>query len=625
MSETVGKKKVLLFLQEKAAYNCNSFVRKAWLNNLNINEQYIRGKQWLDPVLNSEIEEIGAIPFTVNKIPGSINKYQSLFVKSTKRTGFAPTTDVDYDQKVAETLKHWSMNVLTQNHHSYYSQLKCKDMLNGGVGYSSFYYDEGKYYYHYENPREIFPDPDDLSPRMDNQNCIVKSYYVNIYDLKNKYPQHYSYFKTFINEDKTSPEDYDFSFFGHHKSKHRVNSTIDNDVTLGYLNNLDNDISQNTWVKGKSLRVVEVFYKKNVKYYECIGLSKPDKNGVQNEIRFDTFDEKFAQENSYNNQITEKQGTCIYKGVYIKDKLLDHGVIPEQVPNQKYLPILPTVLNRDYMSVPYGVVDNLISIQDMINHLASGIMHYKDKLTVFGNDPIQDNEKTKKTIIQAMVEKHGYAYLPESDKAKIIEGSKNGQLSLSLLQYLDNIWESMTGLHDEFSGMINRETSGQAIDKLTLNTLNSQNSLLLAYDHMLVSEGTLMLDTLKGTENISQLVRFYKMGKNQTEYLDSSISLLNFEVYPEAAPNFSSTVEEEKFMFREISTSPNPQFYLNSEYFLKMIGFSDKTAFELSQEWRRVKIDEMTLQMEAQLQMQQKQMEMQQQQQQIQQPQTKGE
>jgi hypothetical protein len=142
---------------------------------------------------------------------------------------------------------------------------------------------------------------------------------------------------------------------------------------------------------------------------------------------------------------------------------------------------------------------------------------------------------------------------------------------------------------------------------------------------MLVSEGTLMLDTLKGTENISQLVRFYKMGKNQTEYLDSSISLLNFEVYPEAAPNFSSTVEEEKFMFREISTSPNPQFYLNSEYFLKMIGFSDKTAFELSQEWRRVKIDEMTLQMEAQLQMQQKQMEMQQQQQQIQQPQTKGE
>lgn len=182
-----------------------------------------------------------------------------------------------------------------------------------------------------------------------------------------------------------------------------------------------------------------------------------------------------------------------------------------------------------------------------------------------------------------------------------------------MLDYIDTDWEKATGLHDEYSGQITRETSGLAIQQLTLNTINAQNSLMLAYDHMIVSEGSLMLDTLKGTENISQLVRFYRLGKSENIQLNSEISLLNFEVYPDASPNFASSVEEEKILFNELCNSSNPAFFLNSQVFLKQKGFSDKAAFELAEEWRRVQIDQQKLAMQAQLEMQQQQAALQQQ------------
>ena len=189
-------KDILTFLQQKAEYNFSSSIRRKWLENYNRNEQYVRGNQWLNDVLNKELIDIGAIPFTLNKINSCIEKYKSLFVKATKRINFAPTTNADYDRHIAELLKYWGMNLLTQNQHPYYSQLKSGDMLKSGLGWSQFYYDQGKYIYEFKNGIYIYSDPDDLTPRMTNQNCIVSTFYVDIYTLLKTYKKSKTYLKS---------------------------------------------------------------------------------------------------------------------------------------------------------------------------------------------------------------------------------------------------------------------------------------------------------------------------------------------------------------------------------------------------------------------------------------------
>lgn len=599
--QTIGKRKALQLLQDKALYAFNSHVRRNWLENFNRNDRYKRGDQWHNEILNEQIKDMGAVPFTMNIIRPEIDKYLSLIIRATKRVGFAPTTNLEYDKNKANILKYWSMNVLTQNQHPFYSQLKIEDTIVGGLGCSEFYYENGKYIYKYRNPREVYPDPDDLSPRMDNQNTIICSHYVNIQELKSKYPKHKEYFNDQIDISKSNPDD----------------------ISIGLSGFLDVDIRNANWIRGKSLRVVEVYYKKNVKYFECTGLvqtlsadENPERIPIYDPVTFQTFDEQFAIDNADNNQIEVKTGTRIYKGVYIEDTLLEHGPILEQVPNQKYMPIIFMVYKRDFMGTPYGLIDDLLPRQDVKNLNITTFMHFKDSKLLIAEGSQLDMGRNIDYIVEQLNKKRGAIFVTSAEKTQMIDNNKNSQQDLSLLQYLDGDWQRATNLYDEFSGMINRETSGAAVQQLTLNTINSHNFLMLAYNHMIVSEGRLMLDTLKGTKDMEQMVRYYKNGKNEIDKLDSDISLLNFEVYPEASPNFSSTVEEEKMLFNQISSSPNPAFYLNSPIFLEQIGVSEETAYNWSEEWYRVKITEQKIAMQAQLEMQQQQMQMQQQQEQ---------
>ena len=77
-------------------------------------------------------------------------------------------------------------------------------------------------------------------------------------------------------------------------------------------------------------------------------------------------------------------------------------------------------------------------------------------------------------------------------------------------------------------------------------------------------------------------------GKNETAALDDSISLLNFEVYPDVSPNFASSIEEEKARFAELMNSPNPGLLMSSPLFLRELGFRENVSYELSEEYLRV-------------------------------------
>ena len=118
--------------------------------------------------------------------------------------------------------------------------------------------------------------------------------------------------------------------------------------------------------------------------------------------------------------------------------------------------------------------------------------------------------------------------------------------------------------------------------------MNAQNALVLAYENMIISEGKIMLDTIKGLKTFQYSFKFFANGRTTQASLDDSISLLNFEVYPDVSPNFSSTAEEEKARFAELMNSPNPALLLSSPLFLRELGFRENIAYELSEEYMRI-------------------------------------
>lgn len=581
--QTIGQQKALKDLQDYYEYASNSQVRQKWLNQYLINLNFYRGNQWLDPYILKDMQEIGATPYTYNNIEPLVNAYVSLQIRSSKRVGYEASSDNEEHIKIAEYLKHLAYEIQTQNEHVFFSSQKFTSSLIGGVGWSYFTYKDGKFAYEFIDPTEIFWDPDDRSLRLDDSNFICRMRYMPAVKLKKEYPSFAKEFDNMVEENSTNPGDYN------------VFSTINENPIWQQINGISsvsvaNPQDDGAWVRGRSIKIVEVYYKKPTKYYETTILfpTEASANDIPSEQLFITFDKDIAKEKSFSGKIEEKEGSQIWHGIFCDNLLIENNPIATQVPNQKYLPFTPVVLKRDYQGVPYGVVDNLISAQKTHNFLWSTTLHYLDAKTIIASDEQVDSDKLREFLKDEMRSKNGVAFIRNPRELQMLDHEKNLDHRMKLIQNNYREFETQTGLYDELKGEQTNAVSGVAIAQRATNSMNAQNSLVLAYENMLISEGKIMLDTIKGLKKFQYSFKFFKEGKAVTASLDDAVSLLKFEVFPDVSPNFASTIEEEKARFAELMNSPNPGLLLSSPLFLRELGFRENIAYELSEEYLRI-------------------------------------
>jgi hypothetical protein len=576
--QTIGKQKALKDLQDYYEYASNSSVRQQWLNQYLINLSFYRGNQWLDPHILKDMQEIGATPYTYNNIEPLVNAFVSLQIRSSKRVGYEASSDNEEHVKLAEYLKHLAYEIQTQNDHVFFSSQKFTSSLIGGIGWSYFNYKNNKFSYEYIDPVEVLWDPDDRSARLDDSNFVCRERYIAAVKLKNQYPEFVKEFDNMVEENNTDPSD----------------SIVFSNVreSSGFQRSNFNVVQEENspWSRGRSIKIVEVFYKKSAKYYETTIFfpEEPDPESIPNEQLFTTFDEAIAKDKSINGKIEVKDGTQIWHGIFSDNLLISNNPIAEQVPNQQYLPLTPVVLKRDYQGVPYGVVDNLISPQKTHNFLWSTTLHYLDAKTIIASDEQVDTDKLRNFLKDEMRSKNGVAFIKNPREIQVLDHEKNLNHRMNLIQANYKEFETQTGLYDELKGEQTNAVSGVAIAQRATNSMNAQNALVLAYENMLISEGKIMLDTIKGLKNFQYSFKFFSNGKTTTASLDDSISLLNFEVFPDVSPNFASSIEEEKARFAELMNSPNPGLLMSSPLFLRELGFRENIAYDLSEEYLRI-------------------------------------
>lgn len=575
---TPAKAKVLQELKDYFYYSANSEIRKQWRLKYDENLKFYYGDQWNEE-LKKEFADVGAMPFVVNRVEPIVTTYVSLQIAARKRIAYKATTSLSKHDLIAEYLNNMLYVIQAQNDFQNKSTQKYTDALIGGLGWSHFGYEPDNtctFFYDYVDPREVYFDPDDQSARMEDSQFVCRSYFVNGTKLKKRYPKYAEYFDNLIGKPAGTNSTGEFVSGG-------TGAIRDDYIPYSDLNHGDG--LEELWVLGRSARIVEVYYKKNVKYYEAIVAFPPETpDGVVTEQYFSTFDKEVAESRKVDgSSLKELEGTQIWKGVFCSDVLLEHGPIDGQIPNQKHFPLIPLCLKRNYLSIPYGVVDGLIPLSTCLNYVWTKTIHgLNSKYLIIDEDNV-NLDKMRPILRGELNRRDGMIFTKNPHQVQLINSETLLPFLERTLTRIDLEFEQRTQLFDELKGEQTNAVSGVAIQARAVNAARTQNPLHATYEHMLFSEGQLILDTIRGIKNLQYSFNYYKDNKFNIGYLNDEISSINFEIFADFAPNFATSHEEEAAKFEALLNSPNPAFILSEPLFLKKLGFTESDSYALNE------------------------------------------
>lgn len=575
-----AKTKLLQELKDYFYYSVNSEVRKKWRAQYDQNLKFYYGDQWNEE-LKKEFADVGAMPFVVNRIEPIITTYVSLQIAARRRIAYKANTGISKHNMLAEYLNNMLYVIQAQNDFQNKSTQKYTDALIGGLGWSHFCYESNStstFSYDYVDPREIYWDPDDQSQRLEDSQFVCRTYFVAATKLKMRYPKHSDYFDNLIGKDQHSNAE---MFSG------GSGSIRDDYIPYADLNYAEG--LEETWSMGRSIRVVEVYYKKNVKYYEGITAFNPESPDQPIlEQYFTTFNKELAESKmAHGTELKELDGTQIWKGVFCADILLESGALASQVPNQKHFPFVPLCFKRNYLGIPYGVVDGLIPLSTSLNYVWTKTIHgLNSKYLIIDEDNV-NLEKMRPILRKEMNRRDGLIFSKNPHQVQLISSETLLPFLERTLQRIDLEFEQRTQLFDELKGEQTNAISGIAIQARATNAARTQNPLHATYEHMLFSEGQLILDTIKGIKNLQYAFNYYKNNKINYAMVSDEISTISFEISSENTPNFSSSNEENAVKFESLMNSPNFAFLLSNPLFLQKLGFNENEALDLNQAFEK--------------------------------------
>jgi len=567
-SPSVKDSQTIEELDRMFRYAKNSETRKAWFDKDLQNRKLYRGEQWTEAYL-SEFKKLGIEPLVSNSIKTFLNNLSATQIKNARTIAYKPTTNQPRHAIMSSDLTKAIAVVQIQLGFSYIVSLKYLSALIGGLGSSKFGTNpDGSFFFKHIDQREVYLDPDDQSPRYDEGAFVCHSFFTGVTNAVQEWPKYKDNFESLVSNSSSQSQSYFYE--------------------RAYYDS-------NSWVSGKSVRITEVYYKKNVDYYETIVTypENPEPDEIASDVVFKTFDEEFAMEkaklnnpkggkakNNPKGTVEKKLGTQIWKGVYCGDMLLEHGPLADQVPNQKYFPITTVCIQRDYLGIPYGITDDLTSLNLARNYVFTKMVNTIGQTLLITSDPQVNESEVKKRLETAMGMKRGVIYLSDAGNAKLISGTNEIEQMYKTLNTISSDLQFVTQQYEEFRGDRSNAVSGVAKQMSIAQSKRAQTPLSLICEYMLFTEGRLWLDTIQGMgKKIAYAFAVYKSDNNISMVnLDDGLRLISFEVYNDVGSPATMDSEEESALFAQIMAHPQAQLIFSSIDLLKAAGASEYTA-----------------------------------------------
>lgn len=568
---TIKQQKTLADLQNYYDYSNNSYLTTTMRENIVRFYSFFYDEQW-DALSIKELDGMGSTPRVVNRLQPIVSNFIALQIASRRRVGFKATTSLKRHLEASEALQHLISVVQTNNSFQSVTTLKYKDALITGIGAGEMTYDSESsepFKLAMLNPMELLLDPDDQSKDFSQSNFIGREYYLHYTKAQVMYPDFKEYF-----------------------------DDIGNSSSTQNIDTIYNEQYRDAWTSGKNVKIVEIYYRKNVPYYEVKVLLEKDIEDRENENLdvfvkeeiYKTFDKEIAEALSKGgNKIVEKQGTQIWKGVFTDGILLANNPLEAQVPNQKHFPIIPFCFERNHKGIPYGLVERLIPTQKSENYIWTQVLHnLGSKTLIVERSPTFDVAKDGEMITDKLGQKRATIAVTDAKSAQFVGQQVDLPYWFKGLERVDMTYQQQTMLYEEQRGEATNATSGRAIIARTENSARSQNPYFDAYQSLLFKEGELFLDIVKGAKDLNYTFAYYQSDEVSFGNLSSDIAFLNFVIYPYAAPNFTSNKEEESVRFQELVSSPSFNIVAASKKYLELQEFSPKTSEMIHEEYKRI-------------------------------------
>lgn len=400
--------------------------------------RYREGDQWA-PEEIAELEQRGQPVTTRNEIKSIIDRVHGQFIQTYATTTFLGR-NTPSDDPTAAVLADLGRHTDQQSGYEFVEGEITKDTLTAGVGWLEIDITENALgepmiYEGWEDPLSIFPDPYFRKQDLTDMKFIGRSKWLDLEDAIALVPDKEAQLRSIV--------------YGHGyelDQSYGIDPAVLNTPSYVFVD-----------AERERVRPVEMWYRRKVKQYRVFTpdgsvvvtdpLSAKERRDLSKAFGADAFSTKPII------------GEQMWKGIFCAGLLLYHEPLPRNL-----FPFLPCFCDRKKNGQPFGLVKNLIPIQDAINKRESKAMNMFSNRRVIAEDGVV---KDVASFQDENARADGFNEVERgaiSQNRIIVQGNEDiGAGNLQMLQEAKNAMPRVSGVPEEAMGFNTQVRSGSGI------------------------------------------------------------------------------------------------------------------------------------------------------------------
>ena len=402
--------------------------------------RYREGDQWTAQEIK-ELEDRGQPVTTINEIKPIVDRVHGQFIQTRQSTTYLGR-NTPVDDESAEVLVDLSRHADQQNEFEFAESDITLDALTAGIGWLELDTTENELgqtciYEGWEDPLVMFPDPFFRKHNLKDAKYLSRSKWIDLDDCIALAP--------------TKEREIRAACFGHAYeiySDDSIDAAVRNDPFMVFVD-----------PNRQRMRPVETWYRRKVRQYRVF---TPDGSSIVTEPL--SVAERRDLTAAFGKDAFRTEPTIgeqMWKGIFIAGLLLYHEPWP-----RNYFPFVPCIADRKKNGQPFGLVKNLIPIQDAINKRES------KALSLFSNRRTLAEEGAVKNIAEFQDENarpDGFMEVANGalaqGKIQILENTDIGAANMQMLQSARMSMPRVSGVPEEAMGFRTEVRSGLGIAK----------------------------------------------------------------------------------------------------------------------------------------------------------------
>ncbi len=374
--------------------------------------------------------------FSCNLIAPTVNALLGTEIQNEYRIKVSVSNNTDEARDFEDGINQYFCNLQNKPLFENNIRMALKDAIIGGIGFVEIHYKNHEPLVDYINPLNIVIDFNDTTPYFDRQYQIVTWEDLPKEEIKLRYGVN-NYKKL---EFKYNDEDYQ------------------------YLSQIENRVSDTMCNCEYKNRVFTVRYLEVVTGWEgTLNDAEQDSEIIR------TIDPKFAVKLK---KLSQVQVTIPFEAVICQGKVLKNEIVCPLVVNGQ-LPVIMMVCQKDEKSLPTGIVEQIIPLQESFNISLSRNISYANTTRTFITLQNTNDREALRDNVESVIAPNAVSVLSPGDKVDVVTPNNEVAQQRELMRECSELIKRASGVEDETKGIQTNAVSGVAQRQRDISSLRT--------------------------------------------------------------------------------------------------------------------------------------------------------